>query len=289
MGLFLEDARKRGQDLSEDFLRDLVLNFLIAGRDTTAQALSWTMYCLCTHPAVEAKARREVIEVCGVRGPAYEDMTQLPYLQAVLSEALRLYPSVPMDAKIATNDDVLPDGTFVPRGTVVMYDIYAMGRDTAIWGDDAEKFRPERWLEMNEAPGNYKYPVFNAGPRECLGRRLALVEMKTCLAMLLPALKLKLAVPAEEITLDAQLTIGMGRGLPCFVHCDREKDDFASSNASTTAYSEITANLSEVTALQSEVDQIAAENDDAPVERPETDGRRRRRSSSVPDVGNAQP
>lgn len=171
--------------------------------------------------------------MCGVRGPAYEDMNHLPYLQAVLNEALRLFPSVPIDAKFAANDDTLPDGTFVPRGTVVMYNIYAMGRSCAIWGEDAEVFRPERWLEREAPPDNYSYPVFNAGPRECLGRRLAMVEMKTCLAMLLPQVSFQLAVPAEEICADAQLTIGMGRGLPCFVTRAGEKEDLASCTCST--------------------------------------------------------
>mmetsp|Transcript_38822 Transcript_38822/g.112143 ORF Transcript_38822/g.112143 Transcript_38822/m.112143 type:complete len:545 (-) Transcript_38822:197-1831(-) len=252
VGVFVKDALARGEHLSEDFLRDLVLNFLLAGRDTTAHALSWTFYCLALHPDAETRARQEVSEVCGVRGPAYEDLGRLPYLQAVLSEVLRLYPSVPFDAKTAARDDTLPDGTFVPRGSGVAYNIYSMGRDRAIWGADAEEFRPERWLEMEEVPSNYDYPVFNAGPRECLGRRLAQVEMKACLATLLPHVSLRLAVPREQICPDAQLSIGMGRGLPCFVEqvADREKD-FGSS-ASTVAQSDCVSTLSEGTSAAPE-------------------------------------
>mmetsp|Transcript_86853 Transcript_86853/g.172414 ORF Transcript_86853/g.172414 Transcript_86853/m.172414 type:complete len:575 (+) Transcript_86853:72-1796(+) len=232
IGLFLQDAQKRGEELSDDYLRDLVLNFLIAGRDTTAQALSWAIYLLCMNPECEAKARREIRDVCGVRGPAYDDMSRLRYVQAVLSESLRLFPSVPLDAKYAQSDDVLPDGTVVPRGTTVFYNLYSMGRDHAIWGEDAEVFRPERWLEMESPPSNYAYPVFNAGPRECLGRRLAIVEMKTCLAMILPELSFRLAIPADQVMPDAQLTIGMSRGLPCTVvraSEAQEVDDLAST------------------------------------------------------------
>lgn len=218
VALCLADAEKRGEHVSEDYLRDLVLNFLIAGRDTTAQALSWTLFCLSTHSEVEEKAREEVLRVCGVHGPSYEDLNQLPYIQAVLNEALRLYPSVPIDGKQAQQDDLWPDGTFIPKHTMVWYNIYSMGRSTTIWGDDAELFRPDRWLEMSEIPDNYHYPVFNGGPRECLGRRLAMVEMKTCLSILLPRISLQLAVPAEDICTDSQLTIGMGHGLPCFVN-----------------------------------------------------------------------
>lgn len=252
VGLFLEDAKKRGETLSEDYLRDLVLNFLIAGRDTTAQALSWTIYCLSEHPEVEAAARSEIIDVCGVRGPAYDDMNRLQYLQAVISEALRLYPSVPVDIKAALHDDTWPDGTFVPKGANVVYDIYSMGRDCSIWGEDAEKFRPARWLEMNEPKGNYEYPVFNAGPRECLGRRLAMVEMKTCLAMLLPHMSFHLAVPREQITTDAQLTIGMGQGLPCFVKTIGRQ--MSGSHESTTLQSECESMVSE--AVEKTVDEV---------------------------------
>merc|ERR1712216_167811 len=222
VGLFLEDATKSGEDLSDSYLRDLVLNFLIAGRDTTAQALSWTIFCLTQHPEAANKARQEIIDVCGIRGPAYEDMNRLPYVNAVLSEALRLYPSVHTDSKVAASDDTLPDGTWIARGTEILYDIYSMGRDKDIWGDDAESFRPERWIELDEPPTNYQYVVFNAGPRECLGRRLAMAEMKACLAMLLPSVSFKLAVPADSIIPDAQLTIGMGRGLPCYVTCESD-------------------------------------------------------------------
>jgi len=165
---------------------------------------------------------------------------------AVISEALRLYPSVPIDVKCAVNDDVWPDGTFVPAGTMVNYNIYSMGRDTGIWGSDAHVFRPERWLEEESSViGNYEYPVFNAGPRECLGRRLAMVEMKTCLAMILPQVSFKLAVSADRITPAAQLTIGMGSGLPCFITsvdgCGQQNHD---SQGSSTCDSEYASSLS---------------------------------------------
>lgn len=256
VGLFLEDAKKRGATLSEEYLRDLVLNFLIAGRDTSAQALSWAIYCLSEHPEVEALARCEIIDVCGVRGPVYEDMNRLPYLDAVIREALRLYPSVPVDIKVARHDDTWPDGTFVPRGANVVYDIYNMGRSCSIWGEDAEVFRPARWLESNEPRGNYEYPVFNAGPRECLGRRLAMVKMKTCLAMILPHMSFQLAVPRDQITTDTQLTIGMGQGLPCFVKAvGRHR---AGSQVSTALQSECESMASE-TGASSEAEKTADE------------------------------
>merc|ERR1711988_1254745 len=115
--------------------------------------------------------------------------------------------------------------------------MFSMGRDTEIWGNDADQFRPERWLEMKEVPTSYEYPVFNAGPRECLGKRLAMVEMKACLATVLPHVSFQLAVPSEEIKPDNQLTIGMGCGLPCYVKPLASHDRLGSA-ASTTVQSE---------------------------------------------------
>jgi cytochrome P450 len=271
LGLHLDDAKKRGETLSEDHLRDLVLNFLIAGRDTTAQALSWTFYCLSGNPEAEAAARREVVDVCGVRGPTYDDLHRLPYLHAIVSEVLRLYPSVPLDTKRCLADDTLPDGTFVPRGTTVDYNIYSMGRDCSIWGEDALIFRPERWLEMKQPPSNYEYPVFNAGPRECLGRRLAMIEMKTCLAMLLPHVSFRLAVPRDQITPDLQLTIGMYPGLPCFVEKAASKERLC-SNASTTLRSECETAASEITGASSEAEKTAGEESEVDSQAGSTSG-----------------
>eukprot|EP00929_Paragymnodinium_shiwhaense_P108129 TRINITY_DN74446_c0_g1_i1.p1 TRINITY_DN74446_c0_g1~~TRINITY_DN74446_c0_g1_i1.p1 ORF type:complete len:560 (+),score=132.88 TRINITY_DN74446_c0_g1_i1:68-1747(+) len=238
LGLFMEGAKKQGEELTEEQCRDLVLNFLIAGRDTTAQALSWTIFLLTQNPDVEAKARKEILSVCGANGPSYDDMGSLPYLNAVLHEALRLKPSVPLDTKIAVKDDVWPDGSVIPRTTMVVYNIYGMGRDEQLWGPDAREFKPERWLAMKEPPSNYAYPVFNAGPRECLGRRLAIVEMKACLAMLLPAMTFKLAKPADEVKADTMLTIGMYGGLPCYVELLESDENDVRSNASTAARSD---------------------------------------------------
>ncbi|CAE8595307.1 unnamed protein product [Polarella glacialis] len=224
VGLFLQDAISKGQQPTEKFLRDLVLNFLLAGRDTTAQALSWTVFLLAGNRRVEKCLMEELDTELGPSSdgsvadePSYEQMAQLPYLHAVVNEALRLYPSVPIDSKAAINDDTLPDGTFVAAGTVVQYSPYCMARDVGLWGSDAEEFRPERWLEMKEPPSSYLYAVFNAGPRECLGKRLAYMEMKACLATILQKISFSIAVPREQIRPSASLTIGMSNGLPCTV------------------------------------------------------------------------
>lgn len=218
VGLFLREslaAKEHGPAL-EDFMRDMVLNFLIAGRDTTAQAISWTLFEVMQRPHVVAKIREEVAAVCGTGPVAYEDVRQLRYVQAVLDEGLRLHPSVPMDGKIAVQDDALPDGTVVPAGCVVQYLPYAQGRCCEIWGADALEYRPERWLEMESKPSSYVFSAFNAGPRECLGRRLAEMEMAVLVASIVRDFDFTLECKPQHVKYDAQLTLGMS-GLPVTV------------------------------------------------------------------------
>mmetsp|Transcript_124643 Transcript_124643/g.323841 ORF Transcript_124643/g.323841 Transcript_124643/m.323841 type:complete len:497 (-) Transcript_124643:233-1723(-) len=213
IGLFM----KAGEAQSDTLLEDLVLNFLIAGRDTTAQAMAWCLWNILQHPEIETRILDEADKVCGAGPLSYDQIGRLDYLQAVINESLRLYPSVPIEPKHTLADDTLPDGTFLPRGATVAYSAYCMGRSVKLWGEDAEVFRPERWLELDGPVDAYKYPVFHAGPRECLGKRLALVEMKALLLEVLRSVRLTLAVPPEEIRPDLQVTLGMSTGLPCHV------------------------------------------------------------------------
>ncbi|KAI4356834.1 hypothetical protein L6164_000821 [Bauhinia variegata] len=207
-------ARKRGDILSRFiqanefdpiYLRDIILNFIIAGKDTTAATLSWFVYMLCKYPAVQEKAAKEVQEAikakeissCAefVSSVTDEALEKMNYLHAAITETLRLYPAVPVDAKACFSDDTLPDGYSVNKGDTVAYQPYAMGRMKFIWGEDAEEFKPERWLDENgnfrqESP--FKFTAFQAGPRICLGREFAYRQMKIFSAVLLGCFKFKM-------------------------------------------------------------------------------------------------
>jgi len=217
VGLFMK-SRSNDMPCGDQFLVDMVLNFLIAGRDTTAQAMSWCLFLLMQHPEVEAKILQEIEGVCGANTKlTYDQLREFRYLEAVLNESLRLFPSVPIDLKTAAASDTLPDGTYISKGTMLCYAAYAMGRSERIWGHDAADFRPERWLELKIPKSSYENPAFHAGPRECLGKRLAMVEMKTVLVTLLRQIRLKLAMEPAEVLQDVQMTIGMVSGLKCWV------------------------------------------------------------------------
>ncbi|KAK8951516.1 Cytochrome P450 86A2 [Platanthera zijinensis] len=227
---------------SDNSLQHVALNFILAGRDTSSVALSWFFWLVSTHPAAEQAILAELCSVLAeTRGGsgevmkawldtplAFEELDRLVYLKAALSETLRLYPSVPEDSKHVVADDVLPDGTFVPAGSAITYSIYSTGRMKNVWGEDCLEFRPERWLSDDgrrfEPPADFfKFVSFNAGPRVCLGKDLAYLQMKSIAAGILLRYRLALA-PGHRVEQKMSLTLFMKHGLRVLVH---RRDDVA--------------------------------------------------------------
>lgn len=179
---------------SNAFLRDTALNLMIAGRDTTAAALSWFFYLVSNHPKTEACIVRELRTLRAEhshRGPVLfdpEELAPLVYLHAALLETLRLYPSVPFEHKGPIVPETLPSGHFAHPGLKVLVSLYAMGRMPGVWGADAAEFRPERWVNergrLRHEP-SYKFLSFNSGPRTCLGKDLAMNQMKAVASALI--------------------------------------------------------------------------------------------------------
>ncbi|XP_059441686.1 cytochrome P450 94A1-like [Corylus avellana] len=186
----------------ENFVTDIVISFILAGRETTSSALTWYLWLLSKNPHVESEVLKEIKEKS--EAPVYEEVKDMVYTHASLCESMRLYPPVSTDTKEAVNDDVLPDGTVMKKGMRVTYVPYAMGRLETLWGSDWAEFKPERWLEKEEEVENrqwrfvgrdaYTYPVFQAGPRICLGKEMAFLQMKRVLAGVLRRFKVVSAV-----------------------------------------------------------------------------------------------
>ncbi|KAL8727877.1 MAG: hypothetical protein Q9166_005754 [cf. Caloplaca sp. 2 TL-2023] len=165
---------------------DAAMNYLSAGRDTTAQSLTWTLYLLLRNPQHQrllideiARSFALVSPSSSLHGVTYDSVipTSLPYTHSIFTETIRLYPPVPFELKECTDPTTFPDGTWLPKGSVVIWVPWAMGRSHQIWGGDSEHFRPERWLNDSGSivlqKSAYEFPVFNAGPRSCLGQKLA--------------------------------------------------------------------------------------------------------------------
>ncbi|CAH9071188.1 unnamed protein product [Cuscuta epithymum] len=190
------DTNMMGIRLDDDkFLRDMVMNLMIAGRDTTSSALTWFIWLVSTHPHIESKIRDELKtlivpkedrEKWRVFKP--EELKTLVYLHAALCESLRLYPPVPFQHKEPIEVDTLPSGHLVHPKMKIMFSLYAMGRMETIWGKDASEFKPERWITergtVKHEP-SYKFLAFNAGPRTCLGKEVAFIQMKSVAASII--------------------------------------------------------------------------------------------------------
>jgi len=215
--------REKNHELRQKkFVTDIVISFILAGRDTTSSALTWYLWLLSKNPHVESEVLKEIKEKS--EAPVFDEVKDMMYTHASLCESMRLYPPVAADTKEAVNDDVLPDGTVVKKGMRVTYIPYAMGRLETLWGSDWAEFKPERWLEKDEAENShwrfvgrdaYTYPVFQAGPRICLGKEMAFLQMKRVLAGVLRRFKV---VPALEEGVEPefvpQMTSRMKGGLP---------------------------------------------------------------------------
>lgn len=198
LSLFIKKMRELELEeaslLDPETLQKILHSFIFAGRDTTGACITYSMYALCRHPEVHRKVVDEVLTLTTKshntadnkhNALSYEDLKKLRYLDAVVHETLRLYPPVPFNIKRAAEDDHLPDGTFVPAGCDLAYSPWYMGRNSPMWGTDPLAFRPERWLEMETRPTAFEFPVFQAGPRICVGMNMAVLEAKMFVAMML--------------------------------------------------------------------------------------------------------
>ncbi|XP_009615866.1 cytochrome P450 94A2-like [Nicotiana tomentosiformis] len=205
----------------KDFVTDIVISFILAGRDTTSAALAWFFWLISEHPKTENEILKEI--KAKSESPVYDEVKDMIYTHASLCESMRFYPPIPIDTKAATEDNILPDGTFVKKETRVSYHIYAMGRVEKLWGKDWAEFRPERWLDKDDESGNwsfvamdtYTYPVFQAGPRICLGKEMAFLQMKRVVAGVLRRFKVvPVAEKGVEPVFVSYLTAKMKGGFP---------------------------------------------------------------------------
>ncbi|KAL5860546.1 hypothetical protein ACOSQ4_001842 [Xanthoceras sorbifolium] len=173
---------------SEKFLRDTTYNLLAAGRDTVSAGLTWFFWLISTHPFAENRILEEIranmqTEKDG-KGRLFntaQELNKLVYLHAALCETLRLYPPLPFNHKAAAQPDILPSGHHVNQNTKILISFYSMGRIEEIWGKDCLEFKPERWISEQgrivHRP-SYQFAAFSAGPRTCIGKDIALIQMK---------------------------------------------------------------------------------------------------------------
>ncbi|KAK4443598.1 cytochrome P450 [Podospora aff. communis PSN243] len=211
---------------NEQTVADAALTYLSAGRDTTGQALTWAFYLLMKHPHIASKIRQEAqqrFEENGVPAdiqgedfdPTLFTPASMPYTMAVFYETLRIYPPIPFEIRQCMQDATLPDGTFLPKDSVLVWCLLAMQRSRLTWGEDADDFRPERFLEDGKLVSRSasEFPVFYGGTRTCLGKKMA----EAIAVQVIPTMALLFefnGVEQGERRSKTSLTLPMEGGLP---------------------------------------------------------------------------
>lgn len=198
--------------ITDEELMGQITTFMLAGHETTAVALSWTLLYLSKNKDMQDRLRKEVQEAKGLAKSegrdelSAEELNSLPYMDAVIRETMRFCPPVHLTVREAGHDDVIPlseplvgkngkqiDAVTVSKGTVIVIGIYTMQQSKELFGEDAGQYRPDRWLEADlesRAKGFTAWApllAFLGGPRGCIGYRFALLEYKTILATLINA------------------------------------------------------------------------------------------------------
>ncbi|XP_028362394.1 cytochrome P450 3A12 isoform X1 [Phyllostomus discolor] len=169
--------------------------FIFAGYETTSTTLSFLMYLLATHPDVQQKLQEEIDTTFPNKAPpTYDALVQMEYLDMVLNESLRLFPVLSRLERMCKKD-VEINGVFIPKGTVVIVPSFILHRDPEYWSEP-EEFRPERFSKSNKDSINpYAYMPFGNGPRNCIGMRFALMNMKLAVVRVLQNFSFK---PCKE-------------------------------------------------------------------------------------------
>lgn len=213
------------QRLSDKDVLAQVPTFLIAGHETTSNAVAWCLYALTQNSEIQQKLRDELWSV-PTEDPTMDELNELPYLEAVVRETMRVHAPVPATERVAIKDDVIllntpyidirgqvQDSVRVRKGDHIFIPIIAMNKSKALWGEDAFEFKPERWESIPDAvqtiPGVWANMMsFLGGAHSCIGFRFSVVEMKALVFALVRSFEFELAVPAGQLTAK---TIGVQR------------------------------------------------------------------------------
>lgn len=206
LSMLLTAQDDEGNRMTDKQLRDEVVTLVLAGHETTANALTWSWWLLSQHPEVEAKLHAELDRVLGGRAPRLEDLRQLEYTDMVFKEAMRLYPPIPSIGRQALVP-VEVGGYALPADSIVLISPHVLHHDPR-WWDAPTEFRPERFSKENEKLiPRYAYLPFGGGPRVCIGNSFAQMEGVLLLATIAQRYQLRPSPADQEVVPEPTLTL----------------------------------------------------------------------------------
>jgi cytochrome P450 len=188
--------------------------------ETTSSALTWASYLLSRHPSIQTRLREEIHhhipDPRALSDPTFDVaslLESMPYLNGVCNEVLRLFPTIPVTARVAIRDTTVA-GHFIPNGTMLFVVPWATNRNPALWGPDASDFVPERWIDRESgratmnggAESNYAFLTFLHGPRSCIGERFARAEMRALVTAFVGRFEMEMADLEERVVVGGTVT-----------------------------------------------------------------------------------
>ena len=187
---------QRGEVGIEDVLNETQI-FLVGGFDTVAAALSWCLFMLGSNPDIQEKAYKEAKQIKDLDLPTQDALKEMKYIECVIKETLRIHPSAPIISR-EIEEDIEIEGVVYPKNSILAFCILAMQRDEKNWQDPLA-FKPERFLSVDGQRNPFAFVPFSGGPRNCIGQRFAMVELKLTLYHLLLNFEIVALQRADEL------------------------------------------------------------------------------------------
>ncbi|KAF2888130.1 hypothetical protein ILUMI_18043 [Ignelater luminosus] len=204
-----------GQAISDEDIRQEVDTFMFEGHDTTSSGISFLLYSIANHASVQERVVEELRTLFHddkTRSATYRDLQEMKYLEMVIKESLRLYPPVPIYGR-NIHEDIEYDGTVLPKNISLTINAFGIHRSSQIY-PEPDKFDPERFTAENQAKRSpYAYIPFSAGPRNCIGQRFAMLEMKSVVSKVLRHYELLPSIPESKPALVGETILKSSTGV----------------------------------------------------------------------------
>eukprot|EP00253_Pinus_taeda_P022326 PITA_22326 len=218
-------SEQQDAKIGRETIKAIIFDMFLARVETTVNTIDWAMSELLRHPPEMKRLQEEICVVCKYRKVNYSDVASLQYLHSVVRETLRLYPGGPLAVPHESSEAVTVRGYHIPKKTMLMVNVWAIGRDPNVWGKDASEFKPERFMEEFGGPDNYtdltrtqdfRMLPFGAGRRGCPGAAMAIPMISLALAQLLHSFNWRVEGDPSQLDMKEAHAVSLPREIPLF-------------------------------------------------------------------------